>query len=47
VHPDTDPDPACQVNLETDPVPDTGRIQGFDDKKWKKKNSAEIFFFFF
>jgi hypothetical protein len=42
---DTDPDPAYQMNpgpvMATDPDPI--RIQGFDDKKWRKKNTAEIF----
>jgi hypothetical protein len=36
--PDGDPDPAFQVN------PDLIRIQGFDDQKLKKKNSAENLF---
>ncbi len=43
--PDTlnpDPDPAFQVNPDTDPVPDPG----FDDQKLRK-NTAEINFFFF
>jgi hypothetical protein len=36
--PDTNPDPALQVN----PDPDKNRIQGFDDQKLQK-----FFFFFF
>jgi hypothetical protein len=36
--PDTDPDPAFQVNL--DPI----RIQGFDDQKLKKKKISDEFF---
>jgi hypothetical protein len=41
VDPDSlNPDPAFQVNPDLDPV----RIQGFDDQKVKKKNTAEIFF---
>jgi hypothetical protein len=40
VDPDSlNPDTAFQVN----PDPDTGRIQGFDDQKLKKKkNTSEI-----
>ncbi len=37
---DTDPDPAYQMN--PDP-PDAIRIQGFDDQKQEKKNTAKIF----
>jgi hypothetical protein len=40
-----DPDPAFQVNPNTDPDPI--RIQGFDDQKLKKKNTAEIFLYLF
>ncbi len=36
-NPDTDPDPAFQVNPDPDPI----RIQGFDDQKLKEKNTAE------
>jgi hypothetical protein len=36
--PDTDPDPAFQVN------PDPIQIQGVDDQKLKEKNTAENFF---
>jgi hypothetical protein len=32
------PDPAFQVNPDTDP--DLIRIQGYDDQKLKKKNTA-------
>ncbi len=41
VDPDTDPDPAFQVN----PDPDLIRIQGFDDRKLKKKIQMKIFFY--
>jgi hypothetical protein len=32
-----------QLNLDLDTDPDPIRIQGFDDQKLKKKNTAEIF----
>jgi hypothetical protein len=35
-----DPDPAFQGNPDPDPI----RIQGFDDKKLKEKNTAEKLF---
>jgi hypothetical protein len=35
--PDTNPDPAFQVN--PDPYPDPIRVQGFDDQKLKKINT--------
>jgi hypothetical protein len=39
-----DPDPAFQVDPDPDPI----RIQGFDDQKSKKKNTAQkICFSFF
>ncbi len=38
-------DPAFQVN--PDPDTDTIRIQGFDDQKVNKKNTAEIFLYLF
>jgi hypothetical protein len=41
----TDPDPAFQVDPDTDPDPI--RIQGFDDQKVKKKNTAEIVLYLF
>jgi hypothetical protein len=41
----TDLDPAFQVDPDTDPDPI--RIQGFDDQKVKKKNTAEIFLYLF
>jgi hypothetical protein len=41
VDPDTDPDPAFQVNPG---FPDPIRIQGVDDQKLKKKNTDENFF---
>ncbi len=41
---DTDPDPAFRLN--TNPVPDSIRVQGFDDQKNLKKSTAEFFFFF-
>jgi hypothetical protein len=37
-----DPDPAFQVNPDTDPIPDPG----FDDQKWRK-NTAEINIYLF
>jgi hypothetical protein len=37
-NPDPDKDPAFQVNSDMDP--ETIRIQGFDDHKLKKKNTA-------
>jgi hypothetical protein len=40
--PDTDPDPAFQVNL--DPDTDPFRIQGFDDQKLKKIIQVKGFF---
>ncbi len=45
LNPDTDmdPDPAFQVNPDPDPI----RIQGFDDQKLKKENTAETFFYIF
>jgi hypothetical protein len=42
LNPDTDLDPAFQVNLDPDPIP----IQGFDDQKLKEK-TAEIFLYLF
>jgi hypothetical protein len=39
----TEPDPAFQVNTDPDPI----WMQGFDDQKVKKKNTAEICFSFF
>ncbi len=39
------PDPAFQVNRDTDPDPI--RIQGFNDKKLKKKIQLKIFCIFF
>jgi hypothetical protein len=42
---DPDPDPAFQVNPDTDPDPI--RIQGLMTKNWKKKNTAEIFLYLF
>jgi hypothetical protein len=39
------PDPAFQVNPDRDP--DLIRIQGFDDQKLKKKNTAKIYFLSF
>ncbi len=45
LNPDMDPDPAIQVNPDTDPDPT--RIQGFDDQKFKEKNTADFFPFFF
>ncbi len=39
LNPNMDPDPAFQVNLDPDQI----RIQGFDDQKLKKKNTAENF----
>jgi hypothetical protein len=44
LNPDTDPDPAFQVNPDTDPEI---RIQGFDDQKFKEKNTADFFLSFF
>jgi hypothetical protein len=50
--PDTDPDPAFQVNLDpypafqVNPDQDPIWIQGFDDQKLKKKKYTRIFFFF-
>jgi hypothetical protein len=38
-----DQDPGFQFN----PDPDSIRIQGFDDQKLKKKNTAEKFFIIF
>ena len=38
---DTDSDSALQVNADTDP--DLIRIQGIEDQKLKKKNTAENF----
>ncbi len=38
--PDTNPDPAFQVN--PDPYPDPIRVQGFDDQKQKKINTDLI-----
>ncbi len=40
-NPDTDPDPAYQVNPDPDPI----RIQGFDEQKLKKKYSWNYIFF--
>jgi hypothetical protein len=37
--PDTDPDPTFQVNPDADPDPI--RIEGFDDKKLKKKKNSD------
>jgi hypothetical protein len=34
------PDPAFQMNPDPDPI----RIQGFDNQKLKKKNTAKKFF---
>jgi hypothetical protein len=45
-NPDTDPDPAFQVNRDLDTDPDPIRIQSFADKILKKKHTAEIFFIF-
>ncbi len=42
-NPDTNPDPAFQVNLD----PDLIQIQGFDDQNLRKKNTAEYFFYLF
>ncbi len=43
-----DPDPAFQLNPDSDTDSDTDadptRIQGFDDQKLKKKNTAEKLF---
>jgi hypothetical protein len=44
---DTDPDPAFQVNPDTEPDPDPVRIQGFDDQKLKKKIQLKFFYIFF
>jgi hypothetical protein len=41
LNPDSDPDPAFQVN--PDPDSDLIRIQAFDDQKLKKENTAEFF----
>jgi hypothetical protein len=43
--PDTDPDPAFQVNMATDTDPI--QIHGFDDQKQKKKIIAKHFFHLF
>jgi hypothetical protein len=42
-----DPDPAFQVNLDSDTDPEPGpiRIQGFDDQKLKKKSTSEKMFY--
>ncbi len=37
MHPDPDPDPAFQLNPDTDPV----RIQGFEEKKLKEVQAIE------
>jgi hypothetical protein len=42
-----EPDPAFQVNPDPKTDPDPIWIQGFDDQKVKKKNTAEISFSFF
>jgi hypothetical protein len=42
-----EPDPAFQVNPDPNTDPDPIWIQGFDDQKVKKKNTAEISFYFF
>ncbi len=34
-----DPDPACQVNSDPDPI----RVLGFDDQKLEKKNQLKFF----
>ncbi len=47
VDPDTDLDPAFQVNRDPDTDPDTIRIHGFDDQKLKKKIQLKFFFIFF
>jgi hypothetical protein len=41
--PDTDLDPAFQVNPDPDTDPDTIRIHGFDDQKLKKKIQLKFF----
>jgi hypothetical protein len=44
LNPDTDPDPAFQVNPDPD---NSDPDQGFYDQKLKKKNTAEFFFQFY
>jgi hypothetical protein len=46
-NPDTDPDPAFQVKTDSDTDRDPIRIQGFDDQKFKERNTAENFFYLF